>query len=1824
MSDNNQIIIEFDGDTTQFNKKFDAVRKRLERLRDKEHTATINLEFKGRQTLTNVKNEVKKLESETHTINVDIQIPHLNNITSLQNQFANIASTVNSFKVDDSIVRSLTGVTSALQGITNFDATSLRDTRNAISDISSSLQNLKNLNTAPVNNIQNVLTNLSVALRGVNRTGSTGIRDLASSLSTLSSALQAVTRIDATYIQDLANSVSSLHIDPALADQMKTLGSAMSRLGKGLDDLSLTKRFSAVNNTVDLINDLGRIRVTGDFSGLEHVSKIVSGIGRGLTQLEKINNVNLTPVKVLINMLNSAHVDISSAAGFEAIGTGLGKIVTALNRLDSVTVNSMSNLQRMLGVLGTFIQQLTALGNNTKAITTVAELIRELKNLTTALGGTQSGMRRVQTSTQQTTSSLSVFSRQVVSNIADLRRVAASIYIFKNATTWIKQTSEELDRYTVVQNKLRGLYDGDENKVSKVSEMIFQSAQDARTSMEAFSTTFLKVQLATEKYGFSAQQAVQVTNTLAKAMVIGGATASETASVMLQFSQALSKGKLDGDEFRSVMENSPVLMRALAREAGKAMGVMNAGQKELMKWSKEGKLTIDILIKALLNLHNEIDEKFSNTTETVGQAFQKLENVSIKTMGQFASETGLLDGVKNVVNGIGNLVKLLNGGLGKTVISLGKAVLFLGQIYVYYKALRGVEWILGILSSARGSLVNMVGLQYSLVRLNRENVALRTEDNILTARIAMADKAREAIDQRILMIQRQINLNAQAYTREQMKQLQNDLDHAKALRDNMGVQGTVMSASDTGKSGIGAFVKGFFGLFAKVAVISAAMYGIQKLTDALMSMSQAGQTLKHALEGDISAIKDLQDEDLQSWLNFADILGRISGIDFGNVQQLKQEMIKARNEVAGIDPQTSAAMAKDERGFWTKWWEETKRGASDLTKSITTSFDRPLEAIDSKFKAFRNLTLATVQVNDRVLEIVSEKVSALGENEKLRISENKELISLVNGSKDLVGRLAIAYEHMGEVHLANKSYDLVEKLNLILKQDALTKQDLNAITRLMSENVELIQAYNNGSEVVRNTAGYTRADGTTVTLLHEHEYRQQLLKEMQDEVIKAKERSQKLNELTEAYPVLKDATFDVKSELVDTVKFVQELNGGFEKNVGLLDSFAKSLADIIKVQQGLEGYVNPYELAKKQAFSTESDTMKRYAETGNQYLKSKTGSKGFGVFSEGNKLYFGKSADDENRIPVKTRDYNEHTITTALDNAQNAYERAEKERKEKTKSKPKATGGGGHKKEFKIDWLDMRDLGGNLYDSLNPENILDTFTNMVGANKNLLFLNEEMTAWYEEQAKLLEEAKECGVVLSQQDLSRLQSLFMQRRHMEEVAKAEQGFVSDVTKEAHQREINIEALNDLIKKQEALGKSAQAYKELLTEQRTELEKMTHEFEKQLKLKQQGDFIGGITSRYEDLYKALRQDKSDKEITDKEKDQLLNQAVRERFTEVFTDKYNEIIGNGKGMFGYEDIINNIAAGQAWASGNISDYGMAENMRGGLDTIREYLGQFGRTGQSDSFLRSMGLNPEEWDEWSLAGLNAIAQLTDGFKGLTYTLSEELSGAMTKFTDGIANGLANAIVKGEDLKSTLHSLAQTILVDLISALIKMGIQYVATKFLMATVDKGMQAQEAVASVAHAKVVAAAWLPAATLVSTATEGEAPITGKIMMDLMYELNKIKYLGAGFAEGGYTGVGGKYQPAGIVHKGEYVFTQADVDRIGLTNLESLHNGEYNITNNNVSNYNSQAGVGGNNVSIVNVVDPAMVKAYLNTSDGQQVILNTIKQNPKAVKQIVATA
>lgn len=166
-------------------------------------------------------------------------------------------------------------------------------------------------------------------------------------------------------------------------------------------------------------------------------------------------------------------------------------------------------------------------------------------------------------------------------------------------------------------------------------------SNEARIDVEAFTKTYIRTEAAIRDYGFAAGTAATVTSTLAKALKLGSASSSEQASTILQFSQALQKGKLDGDEFRTVMENAGVVQELLAKRVGVTKG-------EIIKLAADGKLGVKDLVGALVDGGDQVDRVFRQLPTTVDEAFTVLRNNTITYVGKLNQATGATDGLVNV------------------------------------------------------------------------------------------------------------------------------------------------------------------------------------------------------------------------------------------------------------------------------------------------------------------------------------------------------------------------------------------------------------------------------------------------------------------------------------------------------------------------------------------------------------------------------------------------------------------------------------------------------------------------------------------------------------------------------------------------------------------------------------------------------------------------------------------------------------------------------------------------------------------------------------------------------------------------------------------------------------------------------------------------------------------------------------------------------------------------------------------------------------------------------------------------------------------------
>lgn len=136
----------------------------------------------------------------------------------------------------------------------------------------------------------------------------------------------------------------------------------------------------------------------------------------------------------------------------------------------------------------------------------------------------------------------------------------------------------------------------------------------ARSSIQAYGQLYVRLAGATSDFINSQEEVLLITDAISQALVIGGANAAEAASATLQLSQAFQKGKLDGDEFRSFMENlSSDFKDKLAKE-------LDTTKDKFFEMSSSGELTTRKLAEAFKRMAHEISKQMLTIPLTVGQA----------------------------------------------------------------------------------------------------------------------------------------------------------------------------------------------------------------------------------------------------------------------------------------------------------------------------------------------------------------------------------------------------------------------------------------------------------------------------------------------------------------------------------------------------------------------------------------------------------------------------------------------------------------------------------------------------------------------------------------------------------------------------------------------------------------------------------------------------------------------------------------------------------------------------------------------------------------------------------------------------------------------------------------------------------------------------------------------------------------------------------------------------------------------------------------------------------------------------------------------------
>ncbi len=177
---------------------------------------------------------------------------------------------------------------------------------------------------------------------------------------------------------------------------------------------------------------------------------------------------------------------------------------------------------------------------------------------------------------------------------------------------------------------------------NKVKHELFDIAQRTRGSLEATTTLYVRSSRALKDYGYSQKQVLGFTETLNKAMAVGGVGAQEQATALFQLSQALGSGRLQGDEFRSISEAAPIILDTIAEYMGKS-------RAEVKKLASEGKITSKIIFESISGASEKISESFEKMPLTFGQSMTLLQNSVLKWVSEINTSTGIIGGLATLV-----------------------------------------------------------------------------------------------------------------------------------------------------------------------------------------------------------------------------------------------------------------------------------------------------------------------------------------------------------------------------------------------------------------------------------------------------------------------------------------------------------------------------------------------------------------------------------------------------------------------------------------------------------------------------------------------------------------------------------------------------------------------------------------------------------------------------------------------------------------------------------------------------------------------------------------------------------------------------------------------------------------------------------------------------------------------------------------------------------------------------------------------------------------------------------------------------------------------
>lgn len=254
----------------------------------------------------------------------------------------------------------------------------------------------------------------------------------------------------------------------------------------------------------------------------------------------------------------------------------------------------------------------------------------------------------------------------------------------------INAAINNMDTYTGLQNRLK-LVTNNQAELNKATEDTFQIAQKTYSAWDSVLQVYQRFSDNAKTLNLTMDDTARLTETVSKAVAISGASAEAADAALVQFGQALASGTLRGEELNSVMEQTPALAKAIAQGMGITVGQLRSvaaegkiTSKEIVKALKNAQDDVDALFaktditigQSLTLLNNEII-KFVGEAGKGSGAAQVLAG-SVQTLASnldLIADGALVVGIGYITRAILMKSAAIKEGMASTLASRQASVL---------------------------------------------------------------------------------------------------------------------------------------------------------------------------------------------------------------------------------------------------------------------------------------------------------------------------------------------------------------------------------------------------------------------------------------------------------------------------------------------------------------------------------------------------------------------------------------------------------------------------------------------------------------------------------------------------------------------------------------------------------------------------------------------------------------------------------------------------------------------------------------------------------------------------------------------------------------------------------------------------------------------------------------------------------------------------------------------------------------------------------------------------------------------------------------------